>query len=185
MARFELFWVRFWHTKYVFPEKKQKVNGGQKSHTGSPGVDRYADYNGPTSNPNGRLVFELLPNNRFLTPNWPFMSMDHLPVLFEKIPLPHSLLVPKYQMCQTLSLEVIAFWIFFNYWPYLTLGNLCGQKNLYNPCAHLRPMGYQCTPMWQLYHVQALEEMRLQKTSHTHRYILAVNRGYHCLPLLY
>ena len=48
--------------KYVyFPQKKQKVNGGQKSHTGSPGVDRYADYNGPTSSPNGHLVFELSP----------------------------------------------------------------------------------------------------------------------------
>ena len=49
-------------------------------------------------------------------------------VLFENIPQPCSLLVPKYQMCQTLSLEVIAFSIFCNYWPYLTLGNLCGQK---------------------------------------------------------
>ena len=52
-----------------FQKKMQKVNGGQKSHTGSPGVDRYADYNGLTSNPNGRLVFELSPKNRFLTPN--------------------------------------------------------------------------------------------------------------------
>ena len=117
---FELFWwkgtfeVRFWHKKYVFPEKMQKVNGGQKSHTGSPGVDRYADYNGPTPNPNGHLVFELSPKNRFLPPNWPFLTLDHMTFLFENIPLPHSLLVPKYQLCRTLSLGIIGFWIFYN-----------------------------------------------------------------------
>ena len=126
---FELFWwkgtfeVRFWHNKYLFPEK---VNGGQKSHTGSPGVDRYADYNGPTPNPNGHLVFELSPNNRFLPPNWPFLTLDHMTFLFENIPLPHSLLVPKYQLCRTLSLGIIGFWIYFKIFTISTAYSLKG-----------------------------------------------------------
>ena len=123
---FELFlmeryiWVRFWHKKYVFPEKMQKVNGGQKSHMGSPGVDRYADYNGPTSNPNGHLVFELSPKNRknrFLTPNWPFMALDNMTVIFQNAPPLHLHLAPKYEPCATFLHRVITFLIFGFFLP--------------------------------------------------------------------
>ena len=116
-----LFWsegtfdIRFWHKKYVFPEKKQKVKGGQKSQTGSSGVNRYADYNGPTFNPNGHLVFELSPKNRFLTPNWPFMTLDHLTVLFENVPPATLTSCPKiWTMCEfpTSSYHIFYFWFF-------------------------------------------------------------------------
>ena len=46
----------------------QKVNGGQILHMGSPGVDRYADYNGPTFNPNGHLVFRVITKKQVFDP---------------------------------------------------------------------------------------------------------------------
>ena len=91
----------------------------QKSQTGSSGVNRYADYNGPTFNPNGHLVFELSPKNRFLTPNWPFMTLDHLTVLFENVPPLHLHLVPKYEPCANFLHRVITFFIFGVFCPSL------------------------------------------------------------------
>ena len=124
----------------------QRSNWGQRSlWSGTTPVD----HSGATPNPNWHFVLELLQKSSVITSNWHFLSLDHLTILFEKIPLPHSLLVPKYQMCQTLSLEVIAFWIFFNYWPYLTLGNLfCKKKkqvHICGPWAISVPLYYICT----------------------------------------
>ena len=120
-----LFWsegtfdIWFWHKKYVFTEKKQKVNGGQKSHTGSSGVDRYGvRYNGPTSNPNGHLVFELSPKNRFLTPNWPFMTLVNMTVIFQNVPPLHLHLAPKYEPCATFLHRVITFLCLFFFAPH-------------------------------------------------------------------
>ena len=90
-----------------------------ESHTGSSGVDRYADYNGPTSNPNGHLVFELSPKNRFLTPDWPFMTLDNMTVIFQNVPrfiyiLPQNM---NHVRLSYIELSHFLFWGFLLYLP--------------------------------------------------------------------
>ena len=47
---------------------------------------------------------------------------------YENIPLLHTQLVAKYQMCQNFALKVIANWSFFVFSRYLTSGDPCGYK---------------------------------------------------------
>ena len=121
------FEVRFRYKQYVFPEKMQKINGGQKSHTGSPGVDRYADYNGPTPNPNLHLGFELSPKNRFCPLidlfkhwiTWPF-CLKTFPYLIHYLSQNINCAVPCHWELLVFEYFTIAFWA--RNWPLKTLG---------------------------------------------------------------
>ena len=102
----------------------QTVNGGQKSHTGSSGVDIYADYNGPTPNPNGHLVFELSPKNRFLTfhnigSHYLFV-WKHSPYLIHYLSQNINCVVPCHWELLVFEYFTIAFWA--RNWPLKTLG---------------------------------------------------------------
>ena len=50
-------------------KKSLEVIRGQTEVKGHTEAERLVDRSGATPNPNGHLVFELSPKNRFLTPN--------------------------------------------------------------------------------------------------------------------
>jgi len=52
-----------------------------------------------------------LPKNRFLTPNWPLMTLDHMTVIFQNVPPLHLDLALKYEPCATFLHRVITFLI--------------------------------------------------------------------------
>ena len=68
-------------------------------------------------------------NKHFLTHNWPLVTLDHITVIFENVPYLHSQLIPIYQPCWTMSLEVIVKisiirQFFAPKWPWMTLHNM-------------------------------------------------------------
>ena len=70
-----------------------------------------------------KLTFRsrVIKKNAIIDPN---LTSDHMAVLFENVPLPHSHLVLKLQLCWNFPLGVIAPWLKLVFAPYLTLHDL-------------------------------------------------------------
>ena len=141
------------------------------------------DHSGATPNPNISFLSYCKKSSV-----WPLIDLSchwiTSPFCLKRFPYPIHYLSQNIKCVRPCHWKLLLFQYFAiigHIWPWVTFA---AKKT---PGAHLRHMGYQCTPIWQLYHVQALRRCvhKLAVThtqTHTQTHTDTYTHTYTCTP---